>query len=283
VLPNSGPGSLASYQALLPGKPWTQFLTAWATGGSGGATTALFDQGEERRFEAYLVWEPAAVARGTDVDLMILEPNGNLYVPFLGTVTPNGHLTSDSYDTDTFYEGYLTNRFVQPGRYQFFALLFADPQNFRPNFDLQYRFAQANDFSSVHAPDYPELSTAVSWLNDPAFTIEKVLDEAYTDLKLAAYVDIGPGLAPSGMRAGTTGTSVRPSLQRSGAAAQAAGAPRTRITPEQASRVRQALRTRRAQAATAGAAATPPVARHRTTSPAGQSVRLTAPARRERP
>ena len=164
VLPDRGPASLAAYQALYPGKPWTRFLTAWTTGET---TTAQHDQGDETRFEAYLVWEEGAVDANADVDLMILEPNGDLYVPFLGTVTPNGHLTSDSFTEDTFYEGYLTNRFVQPGRYWMYALLFADPQNFRPLYDVQYRFAQGAGFQSFHGPNPPMLSTATSWLDDP--------------------------------------------------------------------------------------------------------------------
>jgi hypothetical protein len=30
------------------------------------------------------VWDSAAVSRGADVDLWVLEPNGNVYVPWQG-------------------------------------------------------------------------------------------------------------------------------------------------------------------------------------------------------
>jgi hypothetical protein len=96
-LPATGPASFAAYQGQFAGGAWTQFLAAYLAG-SGTTATATVDQGA-RAFQSYLVWDSAAVSRGADVDLWVLEPNGNVYVPWQGTVTPNGHLSGDSEET----------------------------------------------------------------------------------------------------------------------------------------------------------------------------------------
>jgi hypothetical protein len=113
VLPQSGNGSLAAYQALLPGKPWTAFLAAYA---GSQIPVPVTDQGSAR-FETYLVWESAAVTADADVDFWVLEPDGNIYLPAFGSVTPNGTMSNDSYADRTNFEGYLTNRFVEKGDY----------------------------------------------------------------------------------------------------------------------------------------------------------------------
>lgn len=182
VLPQSGDGSLAAYQALLPGKPWTAFLAAYA----GGQTTVpVTDQGNNR-FEAYLVWDPNAVAADADVDLWVLEPDGNIYVPAFGSVTPNGTMSNDSYADQTNFEGYLTNRFVENGDYLVFANLWRDPANFQPAYDLAYRYDQTGVFTFLYADNgdpLPVLSLQASWLNDPTPTIGEVVNGDYSDLR----------------------------------------------------------------------------------------------------
>jgi hypothetical protein len=188
---STGIGSFATYQTTMASKPWTQFLQTWL---ATAATVGYVDQGTNR-FETYLVWDTLSVKRGADLDLWVLEPNGNLYIPYLGVVTPNGHLSNDSYETSTWFEGYLTNRYVQRGRYKFYAALFSDPNNARPLFDIQYRNSQTANFSSLFAPNYPRLSLQTSWLKDPQATFVKVDADTYTDLRYAAYVDIGTAAA----------------------------------------------------------------------------------------
>jgi len=185
-LPDVGPGSFGAYQTLYSGKAWTLFLADWLASQS---TVAYRDQGNAR-FEGYLVWEQALVSRNGDVDIWILEPSGDLFIPYLGSVTPNGTLTNDSYYNFTYYEGYLTNRFVQVGTYKFYANLWTDPQDYRPLFDIQYRFDQVSPFISLYAPNYPRLSLQVSWLNDPSPTFAEADAGAYSDLQLAAVLDI---------------------------------------------------------------------------------------------
>jgi hypothetical protein len=186
--PSGYPLSLDGYQAAMPGKPWAQFLAAYSAQLT--APTATYVDLGVNRWELYLVWDTAAVSRNADLDLWIVEPNGNLYIPFLGTVTANGALSGDSEVDHTYFEGYLMNRYVQTGRYWFYANLYTDPQNFQPIFDIQYRQNAAAALTSLYSPNYPRLSMQTSWLNDPTPTFAEANAGSYTDLALATYLDI---------------------------------------------------------------------------------------------
>lgn len=230
-LPDAGPLSFAEYQRLLPNTAWTAFLAAYL---KAGPTVASYDQGE-RRFETYVIWDSASTANGADIDLWVLEPDGNLYIPFMGTVSPNGHLTPDSYDTGVSYEGYLTNRFVQAGRYKLYVNLYTDPRNTKPRYDLQYRFGQTNDFKSLFSPNYPRLSLGTSWLDDANATFDKVDNDAYTDLQLAAYADLGTAGGAQLMSRSSAGA-LGPMMARG---AVAGSSTTTRITNQQLATVRR--------------------------------------------
>lgn len=200
-LPNAGPGSFSAYQAIYGGKPWTLFLAEWL---AAQAPLAYTDQGNSR-FQGYLVWDSAAVSRQADVDLWILEPNGYLFIPYLGSITPNGTFTSDSYDDRTFWEGYLTNRFVQNGTYRFYANLWIDPNDYRPVYDFQFRLNQTSGLSSLYAPNFPRLSRERSWLNDPTPTFEELDAGAYTDLQFFATLTYGAGPSATVSRSAMAG------------------------------------------------------------------------------
>ena len=229
-LPATGPASFAAYKTLYAGKAWTLFLEDWLRG---NATRTLIDQGEAR-FESYLVWDDGALAANAEVDIWILEPDGKVYIPFLGSVTPNGRLTDDSYDDGTFYEGYLTNRHIQIGNYRIYASLYADPQGFRPEYNLAYRFGQTNAFEWF-LEENGRLSKDRSWLNDPNATIEKIDQGAYTDLRPVALLDKTP--AGAGRMNGAGGAAVSLSVGDA------------RLTTEQLRTVRQLLVARQRDAA----------------------------------
>jgi hypothetical protein len=156
------------------------------------------------------VWDSTAAAKGADLDFVVLEPDGSLYMPFLGTVTPNGHLTPDSYDVSTWFEGYLTKQFVLRGRYRFYAMLFDDPMDEQPLFDFAYRFGQTTTFRWLFSPDLPSLSFEKSWLDDAGATLAKVEAGAYTDFAYAAFVDLGASGSGLIARAGGPLTLARP-------------------------------------------------------------------------
>jgi hypothetical protein len=210
VLPQSGNGSLAAYQALLPGKPWTAFLAAYA---GSQIPVPVTDQGSAR-FETYLVWESAAVTADADVDFWVLEPDGNIYLPAFGSVTPNGTMSNDSYADRTNFEGYLTNRFVEKGDYLIFANLWRDPVNFQPAYELAYRYDQTANFDLLfqgNGVPNPVLSLQTSWLNDPTPTLAEVVNGSYTDLQFVAVQSFAGPPAPLARRSSTSVTAVKAS------------------------------------------------------------------------
>jgi hypothetical protein len=197
---SSGPRSFGAYQALMP-------------------------------VQGFLVWDSASVRLKADVDLWVLEPSGDLCIPWIGTVTPNGTLTGDSWDTGAWYEGYLTNRYVQNGRYKLYAHLYADPSDHRPLWDVQYRYGLTGQLRSLYAPSYRSLSLQTSWLDDASPTFAEVEAGAYTDLRYAAYLDVGGGAQAPGRP--ETSSPAPP------------GVSEAEVTPQQLDAVRRALAARR--------------------------------------
>lgn len=190
-----GTKSLANYQSLYSGLPWTSFLTAWTTG---QATTAFVDQ-SNARLETYLAWTPDAAATGVDIDLWVVEPSGNLYIPYLGTVTPNGDFTPESAEVGAAYEGWLTRQYLEVGPYAFYANLWADPGTVQPIVQFFYRNDQVGPLTELYAPGTePQLSLAVSWLSDPTPTFGEADGGSYTDLRGVATLDVTPA-APLAM------------------------------------------------------------------------------------
>ena len=151
----------------------------------------------EERFEGYLIWPEEAIAEGVDIDMWVLEPNGNLFIPYLGSVTPNGTFTNDSWNDGVSFEGYMTNRFVQEGVYKIYANLYADPAGFRPIYDLAWRNGQDDELALLYFPENPSLSLDDSWLNDATPTLEEADFGAYSDLELAALVTMSPTARPA--------------------------------------------------------------------------------------
>ena len=149
----TGSRSLAAYHAAYNGLAWEAFLSAYVNGGAGH--DGYHRPGDGTQLETYLVWDNNAIAAGADVDFWVLEPDGNLYIPALGSVSPNGTFSSDSRDAGVNFEGYLTNRYVQVGEYKIYANLWTDPQDFRPQYDLAYRTDQTADFQLLYAPNFP--------------------------------------------------------------------------------------------------------------------------------
>ena len=250
-LGDAGPRSLAAYERLNPGTPWTRFLKSWL---AGVAMAGHTDQGDQR-FETYLVWDPDAVDAGADLDLLILEPSGKLYAPALGSVTPNGALSNDSDADQVNFEGYLTNRFVENGDYKFYALLFRDDEDFRPRFDLVFRASQTEEFGSLFEPDYPELSLDRSIFDDPDPTDAKIEAGAYTDFRMLASLSYG---GANLNRRPTVAVAPRSAPTTSATAAPGSAGPR--ITAAQIETVTRLLADRRGRTANASKLTTRPPA-----------------------
>lgn len=243
AMPSTGPASLASYRALYPDAPWTAFLTDYLA--TAGAGKQYVDQGSGR-IETYVIWDTTGISRGVDVDMWVLEPDGNLYSPAFGSVSPNGRFTADSYDSKQAFEGWLTNQHLQVGRYSFYAFLYADPQGRRPLVDLIFRTRAADDFSSVWSPNYPRLEKANSIADDPTPSFEEIEAGAYGDVKRLAFLDLNPpGAAP-------LVASLQPATTAGTMAAQRDAAPAPRPTAAQLRTVQRLVQQPRAhRAATA--------------------------------
>jgi hypothetical protein len=145
---------------------------------------------------------------------------------------------------------------VQRGTYRVLAYLYGDPQNFRPRYDLLYRFGSAGDFASLYEdePEYPRLSKARPVKNDPSPSWDKVAEGKYTDLQLAATYTAG-GNGAQGFRGVAEGPAGGPAFSRSAAAE----APAPQITAAQMATLRR-LAAERHAARLAGRAAPSPSA-----------------------
>ncbi len=164
------------------------------------------------------------------MDLWVLEPDGNIYIPAFGSVSANGTFSSASEADGVNFEGYRTNRYVQNGEYRIFANLWDDPANFGPHYDLAYRFGQNTDFDLLYDPDFPRLSAERSWLDDEDPTLDEIDAGAYTDLQAVASVTFGGNSV-----AGLVGRNAAPR----GLAARTTTAPAPRITAAQLKTLKQ--------------------------------------------
>lgn len=187
ALPSHGPLSFASYMGANSAHEWTAFLEQWL---SKAPSLQYYDQGSER-IHMGLAWGQEAVNSGVDIDFWVLEPSGDLFIPYLGILTPNGSFNGDSHDTRLWYEIYSTRRYVQRGTYYFFAELWQDPQNYQPQYTILYTSDRAAEWTDIYEDEgYPSLSLERQWRNDAEVTWQKIADGSYTDLQYAAYWEV---------------------------------------------------------------------------------------------
>lgn len=185
-LPSTGPGSFTAYQALYPSKPWTSFLAAYLAGASARPYADL----GTARMQGFLLWSSTAIAQNVDVDLWVVEPSGNIFIPWMGSITPNGAFSADSYQSQLSIESYKLNRYVEYGTYKIYATLWADPNNFRPFVELAYRQYDTSAVVGLYAPNFPQLSFVNRWINDPAVTFTKIDGGQYTDIRYMAVYSV---------------------------------------------------------------------------------------------
>ena len=189
ALPSTGPGSFEAYRETLPDHPWTRMLAQYLV----GAPVRGYRDLAPHQYETYLVWDTVAASRGVDVDLWVLEPDGNLYVPWIGKISPNGSMTGDSHDNDGYFEGYAMNRFVQAGRYKFYAHLYADSNQVGTRVDLVYRTNPALPFTSLYAvPGYPSITKSLPISRTPTPSFSEIENGKYSDVRYMAYWEVAP-------------------------------------------------------------------------------------------
>lgn len=242
-----GPRSLGSYLAIYGTTGWGQFLAAYL------GTPAVADVTDlgTNRLETYLLWSSDAQTAGVDIDLWILEPDGTIASPYFGSVSPNGTLTNDSFQSGYPVEGYLTNRFVMDGTYIWYAFLIDDPQTVQPLVDFVYRYGNDPFVSIYGAGPYPQLSRAQSILADADPTFGEADAGAYSDFIPLANATFGP--APIVAAAPGTSRHAAKSLPRLVVGSRGApiatnvrGMPGVRPTQRQIATMRTLLEQRRA-------------------------------------
>ena len=201
----SGDNSLENYKLQVPNKWWTKFLESYADGSSGGGD---FDTGDQRP-EWYLIWQEAAIAAGVEIDLAILEPSGNIYMPYLGTITPNGVFTPDSFDSGDPVEGYQFRQRIAGGRYHLLGFLAADPNNYRPEINVLWRVHPNEDFNVVYDfNNLPGLSKDKSIDDVDSVDMTDILNGKYTDFRRFASWCFGDECSKGSVRSRSSDSKV---------------------------------------------------------------------------
>ncbi len=188
---DDGRSSFDYYKTLIPGSPWSSFLENWTAAQD---RLAMVDLGPGRVLEVYQVWDEATVDRGGDIDFWLWEPDERLWIPYLGVRSSTGTFSADSYGADTggYFEGWLSDRYVQDGRYEIWAHQWTAPDDLVSQLDVRFRFELFDDFSSLYADDpegFIQLSQAARIEDDATPTYDEVVAGAYTNIKAVAFWD----------------------------------------------------------------------------------------------
>jgi len=180
---SKGAASFENYQTQMGDHPWVSFLSTYIQGSGSNDMVSL---GEDRP-EWYLLWQQEALKNGAELDVIILEPSGDIYMPRQGTVSPNGVMTADSRDSQYPFEGYAFRETIQSGRYYMFGLLAEDPKTVKPFSNVAYRISPKNNFSVLYnSSNLPQFSMDKSFWDDPEATWQDIMAGKYTDFRYLA-------------------------------------------------------------------------------------------------
>lgn len=216
-LASSGPGSLASYEQNFPTTSWGTFLQKWVP--LSNALRSTVDVGTNTT-TVWVVWDTVFAKRGV-MQMLLLEPDGSLYGPAFGTVSPSGLFSADAQATQAYYEGWKSERFVESGNFLFIAWLVSDSTNYRPLVNVAYQVGAGAVTNLYTVGTYPQLSLAQSFTADPSSTLNKALTNVYSDFKVVAqWVPVSGSQSAS--LAGLSGLSVKSSTGAAMTTAQAA-------------------------------------------------------------
>ena len=187
-----GAKSVPHYARAMPNSAWTAFLEDWV------ALLDLYsvkDLGEGNGLEMYEIWDAVSFNTGVDVDFWLLEPDGTVSVPYLGTVTSNGVFTPDSYDVNTYYEGWSSRQIVQTGLYLMFAHQVSAPSTLTTAVDVVYRFNPSENWQSVYpGSNYPTLNQTARIEDDTSaddeVLVQNILASHYSNFKLVGFWEV---------------------------------------------------------------------------------------------
>ena len=198
TLPSLGTASIAGYQQQFPATAWSGFLQKY----SAGLQAAPYANVGSNRLTLFEIWSPT-VAPKVWIEMLLLEPDGSLSSPILGSLSPSGTFSASAQITEKYFESWLSNGIVARGHYAYFAWLLSDATTARPLLNVSYRIglgAEVSLYGGAGQPGYPQLSlTGASWLDDLNASEARVAAGAYGDLKRVATWDIpavGPDMIP---------------------------------------------------------------------------------------
>jgi hypothetical protein len=177
-LPSNGVASVAAYTQQFPTSAWTTFLQRY----TGALASQQYVNFGNNRLVLYEVWNQAVVGKA-QVEMLLLEPDGTLSGPAIGSVSPSGEFSADAQSTNSYYEWWESNQYVESGKFYFLAWLATDPNNIRPLVNVVYQIGSGSQTSLYGTGTYPQLSLARSFQNDPNATWASVLAGNYTDLR----------------------------------------------------------------------------------------------------
>jgi hypothetical protein len=199
-LSSSGAGSFENYQTQMGDNPWAAFLSTYIQGSGSNDTISLGD----RRPEWYFVWQEDAMKNGAELDVIIREPSGDIYIPRQGTVSPNGVMTVDSGESGYPYEGYSFRESIQAGRYYMFGLLAQDPKSTKPLSNVVYRVSPKDDFTALYDKTrLPQFSLDRSFRDDPNATWDDIMNGKFTDFRSLAQWCFGAKCSSGKSTSGT--------------------------------------------------------------------------------
>ena len=206
-----GSRSVSEFTDAMPTSAWSAFLVDWA---NLITPHPIVDQGQGNALQIYEVWDTVSFNAGADVDFWLVEPDGNVSVPYLGTVTSNGNFTPDSRDMNTYYEGWNSRRIVQSGTYTIFAHQFSASQDLTTVVDVVYRSNVNASWESLYAEGtYPTLDQTVRIEDDVSPSLEEVLAGHYSNFeRVATWTPIAASSTAGAAIAGQTLPSGRPTL-----------------------------------------------------------------------
>ena len=212
-----GSRSVSEFTDAMPTSAWSAFLVDWANLIN---PHPIVDQGQGNALQMYEVWDTVSFNAGADVDFWLVEPDGNVSVPYLGTVTSNGTFTPDSHDMNTYYEGWHSRRVVQSGTYNILAHQISAPQDLTTVVDLVYRTNVSGTWEHLYAEgSYPTLDQTARIEDDVSISLGRLLAGHYSNFKLVAtWTPIAASGAAGAAIAGQTLPSGRPALAPADAA-----------------------------------------------------------------
>lgn len=143
---------LAINAARSAGSTWGSYLSALLSS-LGGGTLEYSASGP---FGFMVDWG----ACDADLDLYVIEPDGNVYAPYDGPSTPNGTFTPDSFDSGQTYETYISNDTAQAGTYTVLVNYYSDGPtctSANPNIYLYDPIDGYNEFTLI-ASDVMDLT-----------------------------------------------------------------------------------------------------------------------------